>query len=96
MSVVTFTFEDITNAETWEFPCECRWHDEIGHGPAKWVVRHNGYPCGCKPPGVVLWCDDCLKAVVAHKGSVKCRDCGETFLNDTSHFTVEPIFREAA
>ena len=96
MSVVTITFEDLMNAETWDFPCECGWHEERGHGPAVWVVHHSGYPCGCKPPGVRLWCDACLQAVVAHNGLVRCGECGAEFVNDTSKFWVEPIFKDAA
>lgn len=96
MSVQIVTFEDIMHAETWEFPCECAWHGE-SDAAAEWVVVHYERPCGCKGGRVTLWCDPCLKQMLASNDlRVKCGGCGETFRLGDVKITVEPIFREAA
>lgn len=95
MSVQIVTFEDLMNAETWEFPCENAWHK--GDDPAEWVIVHYERPCGCKGGRVTLWCDACLKEVLSKNDmQIRCGGCGETFRLGDVKISVEPIFREAA
>lgn len=92
--IIHATFEDVVSQESWDLACECKWHVEVNQEPAEWIIR-NKRPC-CQSVRVALICDPCLKAILAHRGFIKCRQCGETYFNGEAEVTYEPIHKDAA
>lgn len=70
--IITSTFEAIIAQENFDIACECTWHGHSDH-PAEWIVVMDR-AC-CNAPKTAMWCDDCLKEVVAYGGAWFCDKC---------------------